>query len=144
VRDSVTENLVTIERLASFGITIPSVIASFTTDSKGWVGEIDGEIVAFSIANRDTSSIFALFVRPGYEGRGLGTRLLELAVEWLWSTGATSIWLTTAPRTRADGFYRRRGWTDTGMTPSGEVRFELYAPDAGAPAPGTRPRPGVL
>jgi GNAT superfamily N-acetyltransferase len=126
VRNSVTENLVTIERLAQFGITIPSMIESFTTTSKGWVAEHAGTVVAFSIADKTTQSIFALFVRPEYEARGLGSRLLDLAVEWLWQTGAASIWLTTAPNTRADRFYRERGWTDVGREPSGEVRFELY------------------
>jgi GNAT superfamily N-acetyltransferase len=133
VRNSVTENLVSIERLAQFGITIPSMIESFTTHSKGWVAERNGNVVAFSIANRKTRSIFALFVRPGYDQQGLGSHLLDLAVDWLWDTGATTIWLTTAPNTRADRFYRLRGWTDAGIEPSGEVRFEKHLDDHAHP-----------
>ena len=74
VRTSVRENLLTIEQLAERGITNESVAASFAVDHRGWVA-----IVGFSIADRATRSIFALFVLPGHEGRGIGG--LELV--WL-------------------------------------------------------------
>ena len=35
------------------------------------------------------------------------------------------IWLSTSLGTRAENFYRRQGWQETGHTSSGEVRFEL-------------------
>src|SRR5689334_16889129 len=72
VRTSVTENLLTVEQLAARGITNESVAASFEKDSKGWVAVDRDRIVAFSIADRATGSIFALFVLPDYAGRGLG------------------------------------------------------------------------
>lgn len=113
VRLSVIENAATPEGLAARGITNESVAASFLADSKGWVAEEAGEIVAFSIADRAAHSIFALFVTPAYEGRGLGSHLLSNAVQWLWDNGATRIWLTTGPGTRAAHFYQRRGWVYT-------------------------------
>jgi GNAT superfamily N-acetyltransferase len=125
VRLSVVENATTAERLAQRGITNESVAASFLADSKGWVATEVGEIVAFSIADRAARSIFALFVTPAYEGRGLGSHLLSNAVQWLWDNGATRIWLATGPGTRAAHFYRRRGWLHTGDADHGDIRFEL-------------------
>jgi hypothetical protein len=72
IRASVTENLLTRDQLAQRGITEASVAASFRADSKAWVAEQEGRIVAFSIADRKAHSIFALFVLPIFEGRGIG------------------------------------------------------------------------
>ena len=58
VRASVTENAPTVGELAARGITEQSIAASFLADSKGWVGEEAGRIVAFSIADRKSRSIF--------------------------------------------------------------------------------------
>ena len=87
VRTSVRENLLTSEQLAERGITNASVAASLLVDRKGWLAERAGEIVAFSMADRENGSLFALFVLPEYEGRGLGSRLLDLALQWLWDNG---------------------------------------------------------
>ncbi len=125
VRTSVVENLLTREQLDARGITEASVAASFLADSKGWVAECAGEIVAFTIADRESRSIFALFVLPQWERRGLGGRLLDLALDWLWANGADLVWLTTGPDTRAARFYERRGWVATGTGPTGDRRYEL-------------------
>jgi len=124
VRTSVRENLLTVEQLRERGITNESVAASFLVDSKGWVAEGEGEIIAFSIADRAARSIFALFVLPDWEGRGLGTGLLDLALSWLRADGATMVWLTTGPDTKAAG-YERRGWVTTGRGEHGDTRYEL-------------------
>jgi GNAT superfamily N-acetyltransferase len=128
VRTSVIENHLSRAQLDVRGITEASIAASFLADSKGWVAERDGQIVAFSIADRASRSIFALFVLPGFEGLGLGSRLLELALGWLWQNGAETVWLTTGPGTRAAAFYERRGWVCTGKEPGGDLRYELRRP----------------
>jgi GNAT superfamily N-acetyltransferase len=128
VRTSVAENLLTREQLAERGITEASIAASFLADSRGWVAERSGDILAFCIADRASRSIFALFVLPQFEGRGLGSRLLGLALDWLWDNGADMVWLTTGPDTRAAPFYERRGWVATGTTETGDVRYELRRP----------------
>jgi GNAT superfamily N-acetyltransferase len=125
VRFSVRENESTPEALAALGVTEESVAASFANESRGWVAEDDGRIVGFSIADREKSTIFALFVLPEYEGRGLGAELLSRAVNWLWDHGADAIWPTTGAGTRAARFYERAGWTRTGADATGELRFEL-------------------
>jgi GNAT superfamily N-acetyltransferase len=101
VRTSVTENALTLEQLAERGITNESVAASFLRHSKGWVAEHDGEIVGFSIADRASASIFALFVLPGHEGRGIGAMLFDRAVAWLWDNGAQRLWLESGALLRA-------------------------------------------
>ena len=128
MRFSVSENLLTPEQLAERGITNATVAASFLADSKGWVAIDQDEIVAFSIADREEASIFALFVLPTHEGRGIGSRLLDLALQWLWDNGADRAWLTTAPDSRAAGFYERRGWRNVGTDSSGDVSFEYDRP----------------
>jgi GNAT superfamily N-acetyltransferase len=128
VRTSVVENHLTVEQLEERGITNDSVAASFLTDSKGWVALQGGEIVAFSIADRATQSIFALFVLPAYEGRGIGSTLLDSALRWLWDNGAERVWLTTGPGTKAVRFYEKRGWTCTGWGTRGDLRYECGRP----------------
>jgi GNAT superfamily N-acetyltransferase len=125
VRTSVTENALTLEQLAARGVTNASIAASFLKDSKGWVAVQDGTIVGFSIADRASHSIFALFVFPGREGRGIGGRLFDLAVGWLWDNGAQLIWLTSDPQSKAARFYERRGWIATGRSERGDTRYEL-------------------
>ena len=66
------------------GITPESVTGSLANECRAWVAEDDRRIVAFSIADRNKNAIFALFVLPEYEGRGLGSELLARAVGWLW------------------------------------------------------------
>ena len=90
--------------------------------------EENARIVGFSIANKETWSIWALFVQPGFERRGIGKALLQKAVDWLWQQGAHEIWLSTDPGTRAEQFYRLQGWQDNGLTDNGEVFFRLLKP----------------
>jgi GNAT superfamily N-acetyltransferase len=77
---------------------------------RGWVAEVDGVIAAFSYADREHGSIWALFVSPEHEGRGLGKGLLELATSWLFGLGHERVLLSTTPGTRADRFYAAQGW----------------------------------
>lgn len=123
VRTSVAENLLTVAQLEERGITNASVAASLRTNAKGWVAVLDGEIVGFSIADRNSQCLFALFVLPAHEGRGIGGRLLELAVTWLWANGVQRAWLNTGPNTKAARFYERRGWMAVGSDPTGDIRY---------------------
>jgi GNAT superfamily N-acetyltransferase len=78
---------------------------------RGWVAEIDGEVVGFSYADKANSSIRALFISPNHEGKGLAKRLLNLATGWLFEQGETLVRLSTGADTRADHFYALQGWT---------------------------------
>lgn len=101
---------------------------AITRDGRGWVFKEEGTILGFSIALDADPSIWALFVHPDQEAHGIGHALLEAAVNWLWSRGATTIWLSTEPGTRAEKFYRDRGWQQTGHLKNGDMRMELKRP----------------
>jgi GNAT superfamily N-acetyltransferase len=138
VRVSVRENHLDLEQLRQRGITPDSVARDFEAQHrKGFVAEDHGRVVGFCIGDADSECVWALFVLPAYEGRGLGRRLLGAVVDWLWECGAQRVWLTTGPATRAARFYRHLGWQEAGRTPYGELRFELTRPadaDQGAGA----------
>jgi GNAT superfamily N-acetyltransferase len=96
-----------------------------TTSGKGWLCEINRRIVGFSIAALDTHTIWALFVHPEYEGRGIGKELLARAVDWLFDQGADVISLTTDSDTRAEKLYQAAGWQRGEHITNGEVRYRL-------------------
>jgi GNAT superfamily N-acetyltransferase len=120
VRGAVRENILTSE------IPLERIAAGLDARGRGWVAEHEGRVVGFSMADREESMIWALFLLPEWEGRGLGRALLGRAVEWLWGEGCELIWLTTEPGSRAEGFYTHLGWAPAGITEKGEVRFELH------------------
>lgn len=113
------------ENQLSYTIPRERLVAGLETRGRGWVAQNDGTTVGFSMADLEERSIWALFLLPEWEGRGVGRLLLERAVRWLEGQGCLTIWLSTAPATRAEGFYEHVGWERAGMTSSGEVRFEL-------------------
>ena len=119
VRGAVKENILTSD------IPPDRIVAGLETRGKGWVAEQEGRVVGFSMADREESMIWALFLLPEWERQGLGKLLLERAVAWLCGEGYASIWLTTEPGSRAEGFYEHSGWTRGGITDKGEIRFEL-------------------
>ena len=110
VRTSTTENAMTAAELDASGITPERAASLLRTDARCWVADAVDRIVGFCIANVNSGSIWALFVRPEYEGRGIGRRLMDAAVEWLWQNGVGEIWLETETNTRAEGFYEHLGW----------------------------------
>lgn len=97
---------------------------------RGWVAELDGTIAAFSYADRD-GSIWALFVQPGCEGRGLAKHLLGLATDWLFAQGHERIRLTTGAGTRADRFYAAQGWRRSECAGGRDLEYVLERPCAG-------------
>ena len=98
-----------------------------TLRGKGWVCEIDGCVVGFAIGDLVKNNVWALFIHPDHEGKGIGKTLLSLLLTWYFAQTNETIWLSTAPNSRAAAFYRRFGWAETGMTKTGEIRFALNA-----------------
>ena len=125
VRQSVKENILSDVRK----VTPEMCVAYLTETGKGWLCEIEGEVVGFSVASLEDASIWALFVKPSYDGRGIGKKLLRLATDWLFAMSATSIMLSTDAHTRADRFYEKQGWRRGEMKPDGEVCYQLDKSD---------------
>ena len=121
VRMSVMENV-----LVNTSLVTDELCAEYLTNrGKGWMCEADGIVAGFAIADLADDSIWALFVRPEYEKRGIGKRLRQIMLEWYFGQGKERVWLSTVPGTRAEQFYRMTGWRETGRTGSGEIRFEM-------------------
>lgn len=87
------------------------------------VSEEAGVVAGFTCANHQTGLVWALFVDPVHEGCGHGKALLEAALDTLRAAGIVQAHLTTAGGTRAEGFYRRQGWQETGVSLDGNVVF---------------------
>jgi GNAT superfamily N-acetyltransferase len=97
-----------------------------TERGRGWVAQADGRIAGFAVADRRRMNVWALFVDPDAEGRGVGRRVHDEMMEWFFTAGgAERVWLSTDPGTRAERFYRTAGWRYTGVEPNGEARFEM-------------------
>ena len=95
---------------------------------RGWVAEVDGRIVGFAIADLSRGNIWALFVDPRVEGRGIGRALHDQMIEWTFAAGADRIWLTTTAGTRAERFYRAASWRYAGAE-RGEAKYEMSRSD---------------
>jgi GNAT superfamily N-acetyltransferase len=93
-----------------------------------WVWDDGSEILGFAAGDPRDGSVWALFVHPDWEGRGIGTALLKRACASLSDTGHRKATLDTEPKTRAAAFYRRRGWIEEGVDASGQLRFSLPLP----------------
>ncbi len=98
--------------------------AMIRDDGRGWVCESDGEIVGFAVADLKRANVWALFIAPEHEKRGIGRRLHDTMMDWMFEA-VDLVWLGTAPDSRAEGFYLAAGWKRIGLQPDGEVRFEL-------------------
>lgn len=125
VRYSVKENM-----LSETDLVDENVCESYLTErGKGWVCEIDGEIVGFAIADLKDNNIWALFLKPEYEKQGIGRQLHAIMLDWYFSKTQKAVWLGTNPNTRAELFYRKAGWKEVGTHGEGEIKFEMTFKD---------------
>lgn len=114
MRPKTRENAMTVEELDLLGINPQSVTDSLAQSTRGWLCEDAGQVVGFTLADRETGEFLVIAVLPEYEGKGVGGGLMARVTRWLLDCGCTRSWLTTDVDTalRAYGFYRRYGWTD--------------------------------
>ena len=97
-----------------------------TRRGRGWVCEIDGQIVGFSIVDLQEKNVWALFLFPDYEGKGIGKKLQALLLDWAFGQGTDYLWLSTDPGTRAELFYEKTGWQKVGLLDNGEMKFVRF------------------
>jgi ribosomal protein S18 acetylase RimI-like enzyme len=130
VRISSRENRMTMEALGSIGITPDSTIKALSVSVAGWLCEVSGKIVGFSMGDKDTGEMLVVAVLPEYENAGIGKRLMELLQQWLFAHGHEEIWLleNPDPKVRAYGFYRKLGWVAAGLHESGHQILKLSTP----------------
>ena len=84
----------------------------------------DEEVIGFSAVDQAAKSIWALFVDPGHEGTGIGRALHDIMLDWALQHGMQTLWLETAPGTRAERFYISAGWQKKPASCTTETRFE--------------------
>jgi GNAT superfamily N-acetyltransferase len=120
IRAAVRENI-----LSDPNSVTTTDIQWFIDNSTIWTWVEDGKIYGFSAGDPRDGTIFALFVDPNWEGRGIGQALLSLACATLRQAGHKRITLGTGPGTRAEQFYRRNGWASVGNKANGEILFRL-------------------
>lgn len=123
VRTSVRENTLTREELEEMGITKAAVTAMIQNASCAWVAAEDQKIVGFSMIIPEDACLFAAFVLPEYEGKGIGKQLVSIAEDELFQQHEV-IWLETGKTTRAAGFYRHTGWGNETAAGEGDIRLE--------------------
>lgn len=125
VRNAVKENTLSDPNL----VTDQDCEEFMTVRGKGWVCEIDDQIVGFSIADLKENNIWALFLQPEFENQGIGRALHDIMLDWYFTQTKTNVWLGTAPNTRAEIFYKKSGWTVIGTHGKGEIKFEMTFDD---------------
>lgn len=96
-----------------------------TARGKGWLCEIENEIVGFAIVDCEEKNVWALFVHPYHERKGIGKHLQQQMLNWFFENHDETLWLGTSPGTRAEHFYRRAGWREVGRRANGEIKFEM-------------------
>ena len=105
------------ENILSDRSSIPDdMVFWFMDNAPFYVWEEDNILHGFSAADPREGSIWALFVDPASEGRGIGKALLDQCCDALHRLGHRELKLDTGPGTRADSFYRTQGWAPTGGT----------------------------
>lgn len=121
IRNVVKENM-----LSDPGLVTDQDCAEYMFQrGKGWVCEIDNQIVGFSIVDLKENNVWALFVHPDFDKRGIGRELHNIMLNWYFEQTTHNLWLGTAPGTRAETFYRMSGWNDIGMHGTKEIKFEM-------------------
>ncbi|WP_337268812.1 GNAT family N-acetyltransferase [Oryzifoliimicrobium ureilyticus] len=109
IRMSARDNDIDREQLATLDVTEESIRERLAASPCLWIAEDGGKALGFSMADRKEGSLFALFVRPQHEARGIGTQLLAHAETFLFAEHER-IWLETNGQSRAAQFLIRRGW----------------------------------
>ena len=121
VRNAVKEN-----RLSDPALVHDKDVEDYITRrGKGWVCEMGKRIVGFAIVSVTDRNVWALFIEPGHEKKGIGRLLHDEMMNWYFGQTTQTIWLGTAPGTRAASFYRKAGWRETGLHGKGEIKFEM-------------------
>jgi GNAT superfamily N-acetyltransferase len=116
IRDSVREN-----RLSDPSLVTAADIAWFLENGPIWVWEDDDAVVGFSAGDPRDGWVWALFVAPGQEGKGIGRALLKATCDRLSEVGHAIATLSTEPGIRAERHYRADGWTVVGTNAKGEL-----------------------
>jgi GNAT superfamily N-acetyltransferase len=120
IRDSVRD-----DRFSDPAVVTEAELARFIGAGALWVWqEPDGMVAGFSAGDARDGSLWALFVAPGHDGKGIGRALLKAGCDTLRAAGHRTATLSTDPGTRAERHYRADGWSVIGRNAKGELVFQ--------------------
>ncbi len=86
----------------------------------GWICKVDGVYAGMGFGIFIPEPIIGgLFIKPEYQSIGIGTELLHRVTEWFYQQGVKEIMLTTDEGSKAEFFYRKRGWVTVGNDETG-------------------------
>lgn len=125
VRTSVIENHLSREEMRQMGITESVVADMIENNHCAWVATENDKIIGFSMILPDEGCLFAAFVLPEYEGRGVGRRLVVLAEQELFKHHEIA-WLETDKNSRAAKFYMQLGWGNKTNINSTDIKLEKH------------------
>jgi GNAT superfamily N-acetyltransferase len=121
IRHGTAEN-----QLTNPALVTEAEVAWYMNEAIFLVAEDDAGVQGFACANHQTGYVWALFVIDAAHGRGHGTALLDAVIARLRQAGNRQAFLSTGKGTRAEGFYRSKGWHPTGTNMKGEVVLRLW------------------
>lgn len=107
------------------GITENVVADLIEKSCCAWVATDNEKIIGFSMILPDEGCLFAAFVLPEYEGRGIGRRLVEIAEKELFRHHEIA-WLETDKQSRAAKFYIQLGWGNKIDINDTDIRLEKH------------------
>ena len=121
VRHGTTEN-----RLSNPALVTDAEVAWYMDEAIFLVSEDEAGVQGFTCVNHQTGYVWALFVVDEAQGRGHGTALLSAATARLKELGHRQAFLSTGKGTKAEEFYRSKGWQSMGVNMIDEVVFRLW------------------
>ena len=121
IRNAVKENVL------SYPALVPdeAVEKYINQRGKGWVCLDLGIMAGFCIADLIDDNIWALFVLPAMEGKGIGRKLQTIMLDWYFTNDKQLVWLSTQKNSRAEKFYRLTGWKEAGPYGKNEIKFTM-------------------
>ena len=93
----VVRNLVKENTLSDPGLATDEDCENYLLNrGKGWVCEIENRIVGFAIVDVVDHNVWALFVHPEFEKKGIGGKLHDAMLNWYFNKTNDTIWLGTS------------------------------------------------
>jgi len=106
-------------------ITEYDYLRYLTIDGKGWVCELGGKVVGFVMVDTSHHYLWALYVLPGFTGKGIGRRLLTTALDWYFTKSMVTLSAITSADAVAERFLMNAGWKLSGTNSQGDLVFEM-------------------
>ena len=125
VRNAVKENTLSDPAL----VPVADVEDYIIRRGRGWVSVQGEQVTGFAIVSLLDHNVWALFMDPGFEKNGVGRMLHDQMMDWYFAQTDETVWLSTTPGTRAEGFYRKAGWLEAGAYGKSELKFILTRGD---------------